>query len=247
MPSSKHIICCVHDVTPRHMERLERIDTFLKELGLGGRYAMLVVPNFWHEWPLDEHPEFCEWLRARADEGVEMLLHGYYHRDETPHASRLKALKAKTMTASEGEFFGLSEQDAAERIERGRAMVEPLTGSLEGFVAPAWLYSEGAKAALRAAGFRYAEDHMKVWNLQTGKVLHRSPVVSYASRDRRRIAGSLVWSRTASAVLRPLPVVRHAIHPHDFDVDLLIAEIRRSLEGFLERRDPMYYRELLAG
>lgn len=245
--TAKRIVVCVHDVSPKHWERLIRIDAFLSDLGLAGRYSMLVVPDFWGEWPLADHPDFCAWLRARRDEGVEMLLHGYYHRDTTEHRSRLAQLKAVTMTASEGEFLGLSHAEATSRLREGRAVLEySLGGAIDGFVAPAWLYSAGTRQALAELGFRVAEDHLTVWRPTDGRVVHRSPVVSYASRDRRRIIGSLVWSRTASSVLGPLPVVRHAIHPHDFDVPVLIEEIRRSLAGFTATRSPMRYSELAA-
>ena len=115
-----------------------------------------------------------------------------------------------------------------------------------GFVAPAWLYSAGTHAALRELGFTVAEDHLSVWRPTDGKVVHRSPVVSYASRDRRRVLGSLVWSRTASIALAPLSVVRHAIHPHDLDVPSLEAEIERSLRDFLTTRTPLSYEGLAA-
>ena len=168
-----------------------------------------------------------------------MILHGFYHRDEARHTSRLARWKASTMTASEGEFFGLSYDQATARIVEGRALLQSiLDREVEGFVAPAWLYSEGTRRALRDLGVRFAEDHLRVWSPVSGEVIHRSPVVSYASRDRRRIASSIVWSRSASTLLRPLAVVRHATHPHDFDVPALVGEIRRSLGGFLKRRQP---------
>lgn len=243
--TDQRIIVCVHDVSPKHTERLARIDALLAELGVGARYSMLVVPDFWGEWPLDEHPAFCEWLRERADAGVEMLLHGFYHQDRSEHDSAVDRLKATVMTAREGEFLGLSYAEARERILAGRKLLEGILGrAVDGFVAPAWLYSEGTREALRDLTFNVAEDHLSVWIPRDERVVHRSPVVSYASRDKRRIVGSLVWSRAASALLAPLPVVRHAIHPHDFDVDALVNEIERSLRGFLRRRSPMSYGEL---
>ncbi|MCB9519430.1 MAG: polysaccharide deacetylase family protein [Myxococcales bacterium] len=247
MSSARYIVPCVHDVTPRHFDRLRRIHDLLETVGIGSRYAMLVVPDFWREWPLLEHPEFCAWLRARADEGVEMLLHGFTHRDESAHTSAAARLAASTLTAREGEFFGLDEATARERLIRGRAVVEEAVGRpVTGFVAPAWLYSAGTHAALRELGFTVAEDHLSVWRPTDGKVVHRSPVVSYASRDRRRVLGSLVWSRTASIALAPLSVVRHAIHPHDLDVPSLEAEIERSLRDFLTTRTPLSYEGLAA-
>lgn len=240
------VIICLHDVSPRHDERIRAIHAFLAELGVGARYSMLLVPDFWASAPLGSHPGFAHWLRDRRDEGVEMVLHGYFHRDTTQHTSALAAWKARTYTASEGEFFGLSEEDAGRRIDEGQAVVTEVIGApTEGFVAPAWLYSEGARAALATRKFAWAENHSTVWSPRTGKTLLRGPVVSYASRDLQRIIGSHLWSRTASILLRGQPVVRFALHPHDFDIPSLRREIERALRNFLRYRKPMLYGELV--
>lgn len=241
------ILVCVHDVSPRHAERLRIIDELLVKQGLQGRYSMLVVPDFWRAWPLEDYPEFGTWLRARADEGVEMILHGFSHQDETEHASAFQAWKARTMTAREGEFLGLSLQEATTRLQEGRAVVERTIGrKVEGFVAPAWLYSAGAREALKNEGFRFAEDHSHVWSPVSGAVALRGPVVSYASRDRLRVLGSLAWSRLSTVVLRGKKTIRFAIHPHDLDVPELFEEVLRALSVFCERRRPILYAELMA-
>lgn len=241
------ILVCLHDVSPRHAERVQRIDELLGTFGLRGRYSMLVVPDFWSEWPLDEHPEFVAWLRERADEGVEMILHGYTHKDETEHTSAIDRWKSTSMTAREGEFLGLSESEAERRLVAGRTMLEGLLDTeIRSFVAPAWLYSRGAHAALEKLGFTIAESHSKVWSPTTGRVMLRGPVLGYASRDAQRIASSMTWSRIATTALRPAKVVRLAIHPHDFDVPMLEREIGRALTAFLSRRRPLLYHELAA-
>ncbi len=241
----KRLLLCVHDVTPRHFERLQQLDALFKASGLGGRYSMLVVPDFWRAWPLQEHPAFVAWLRQRAEEGVDMLLHGYFHLDETAHEGRLARWKASALTAGEGEFLELSYEAARERLQRGRALLESLLRQrIEGFVAPAWLYGKGTHAALTELGFTVAEDRWRVWSPAAQRTLARSPVVSYASRTTPRLIGSLIWSRIATPLLKPLPVIRHAVHPHDFDSDHLTREFGRALRAFRRNREPIVYREL---
>jgi hypothetical protein len=243
----KRLLLCVHDVTPRHFARLQQLDALFKANGLGGRYSMLVVPDFWHAWPLQEHPAFVAWLRQRAEEGVDMLLHGYFHLDEAVHESPLTRWKSRALTAGEGEFLDLSHAAARERLLRGKALLESLLHRpIEGFVAPAWLYGKGTHAALAELGFTVAEDHWRVWSPAARRTLARTPVVSYASRTPLRLAGSLIWSRLATPLLAPLPIVRHAVHPHDFDSDHLIREFGRALSAFRRDREPMLYRELAA-
>jgi len=241
----KVLLLCVHDVTPRHFERLQQLDRLFKKNGLRGRYSMLVVPDFWRVWSLQEHPAFVAWLRQRADEGVDILLHGYFHLDETAHQGRLARWKASTLTAGEGEFLEMSYEAARERLLRGRTLLESLLyRRIEGFVAPAWLYSKGTYAALTDLGFTVAEDRWCVWSPAAHRTLARSPVISYASRTTPRIIGSLIWSRIATPLLKPLPVVRHAVHPHDFDSNELVREFGRALRALRQDRELVVYRQL---
>ncbi len=243
----KKLLFSIHDVTPRHFERLERIDQILQASGIGAAYAMLVVPDFWKDWPLDADSRFGDWLRKKANSGVEMLLHGYYHLDDTPPQGMGAKFKAAYMTKNEGEFLSLDRNAARDRLIRGRDMLERLLGrTVDGFVAPAWLYSEATKDVLAELGFLTAEDHMRVWSPATRRQLAFSPVVSYASRSPARVASSLLWSRIATTALAPFDVVRLALHPHDLDVSSLESEFERVLHRWLKERQPVQYRELAA-
>lgn len=245
-PASKQLIVSIHDVTPRHGERLKQIEAFLSGCGLESRYSMLVVPDFWRSAALADYPEFCAWLRTRAQAGVEMLLHGFDHRDETSHPGAMARWKAAHLTAREGEFLGLDHEEARRRLIAGRQVVESVIGGpVAGFVAPAWLYGPGAHSALRELDFAVAEDQLRVWSPRDGRILSRTPVVSYASRSAARVRSSLAWSRMATILLTPCRTVRLAIHPHDFDVPALIAETRRAILAFTADRSPASYGDLI--
>src|SRR5204863_239848 len=79
-----------------------------------------------------------------------------------------------------------------------------------GFIAPAWLYSDDARAALGDAGFGLAEDHFRVWTPADGKVIARGPVITWASRSRGRQLSSLAAAAVLRHGLRPTPVARVA-------------------------------------
>ena len=240
----KQLLLSIHDVTPAHGERIARVEAELAALtGGSATYAMLVVPDFHGRAPIAGDRAFQAWLRGRRAAGVEMLLHGWSHRDDAPTGWR-----ARHMTAGEGEFAGLDEAEARRRLRDGRALIEDIVGApVGGFVAPAWLYGPGALAAVAAEGFAVAEDHMRVWSPATGRTLARGPVVSYASRSRGRMASSLAWSRVATTVLAGLRTVRVALHPHDVDKAPLVAELRRAIAAFLEQRRLGSYQGLAAG
>jgi predicted deacetylase len=236
----------VHDVALAHRARLERIDALLARLGVGARYSMLLVPDYHRQGRLDADPAFVSWLRGRAAAGVEMLLHGYSHLDESRHEGLAARWKAGQMTAGEGEFLGIGGDEALRRLVGGRSIVEAAAGApVAGFVAPAWLYGAQARQALARAGLRLAEDHWAVWSPADGRRLLRSPVVSWASRTPWRLRTSVWWSRAATTLLRPLAVVRVGIHPFDVDHPRLEREIERTLSALLRNRRPMLLADLL--
>ncbi len=153
----KRLLASIHDVGPR--SECE-VDALLERLSghLGGpRLAMLVVPDHWGEAPLTLGTPFATRLRGWAEAGVEMFVHGWFHRDTSEHHG-IAALKAKHMTASEGEFLGLDHVTALDRMTRGKALVEDIIGRpAAGFIAPAWLYSDGALKALEFSDAELAE------------------------------------------------------------------------------------------
>jgi uncharacterized protein len=93
-------------------------------------------------------------------------------------------------------------------------------------------------------GFPLAEDHFKVWEPETGNVLTRGPVITYASRTPTRLLSSLVWSRLAGVVMKPSPVIRVGVHPHDWDAPELVSEITRTIRHFARSHVPSHYSDL---
>jgi predicted deacetylase len=212
---------------------------------VGERLAFLVVPNHWGDAPIVRGSPFATRLRYWAASGVEMFLHGFYHRDEAEHGSAGDRLRASFMTAGEGEFLGLSQAQAARRLTDGRELVEDVIGrSIDGFVAPAWLYGPGAMEALRDAAIPLAEDHFRVWSPATGEQLASGPVITWASRTPMRLLSSLA----AAAALRhaPLQVLRIGVHPPDIRHPALVKSIDRTFRSAAAKRRAARYSDLLA-
>ncbi len=239
----RRLLASIHDVGPKFERQVDAlVDHVQRHVG-AGRFAMLVVPDHWSEAPLSAAPAFGTKLRGWADAGVEMFLHGFAHRDDTPAAGFAR----KHMTAGEGEFAGLSATDATARIVAGRQLVEDVIGRpVAGFIAPAWLYSPGARAAVRDAGFALAEDHLKVWHPASGRVLARGPVITWASRSPGRIRSSLAVAAVARRFPLALSTARIAVHPGDVGVAALLASIDATLARFVTTHRPARYADLLA-
>lgn len=245
---ARRLLLSIHDVSPRFEGQVNELFGLLAEQIGGARLAMLVVPDYWGEAPLRGDRGFCAQLRAWSDVGVEMFVHGFTHRDDSRHANAVAAFKARHLTAREGEFLGLTRDEAARRLDEGRDVVEQAIGRrAAGFIAPAWLYGPGADAALRDSGFALAEDHLKVWRPADGAILARGPVITWASRSRARRTSSRAFAFAARAALKPLGVVRIAVHPGDVGHHPLLRSITRTVAAFRKSHQPSRYADLLAG
>lgn len=242
---SKLLLASIHDVGPRFEREVDQLAGQLAQILGGPKFAMLVVPDHWGEAPLAENRAFQRRLRDWADQGVEMFVHGWFHKDLAEHTGAA-AFKAKHLTAGEGEFLGLSRAEASRRMADGRKLVEDAIGRpAAGFIAPAWLYGDGALEALKDNGFALAEDHMKVWQPETGTVLAKGPVITWASRSVPRQLSSRLVASLARNFLHPQKVMRIAVHPGDTRVPALIESIGQTFAAFAARRPAGRYADLL--
>jgi uncharacterized protein len=239
---TRRLLASIHDVGPKFETHVDTLVAQLERHVGPAMFAMLVVPDHWDEAPLSAAPAFQAKLRRWADKGVEMFLHGWRHRDDAP----AKGFAQKHMTAGEGEFSALSQIEATRRIAEGRKVVEDAIGRpVAGFIAPAWLYSEGAKAAVTEAGFALAEDHFNVWQPVSGKTLARGPVITWASRSPGRIRSSLMVAAAARVIPQALPTARIAVHPGDTTVPALLDSIDATFARFATTHVPSRYADLL--
>lgn len=239
------LLAAIHDVSPRFEAEVDQLVGCFENHLQSHRFAMLVVPDYWGEAPLSAHRAYQARLRQWADNGVEIFVHGWFHRDGAEHGGAAR-LKAELMTAGEGEFLGLSHSEALRRMADGRKLIEDILGrAVTGFIAPAWLYGPGAKAALGDAGFTLAEDHWRVWNPQTSATLAKGPVITWASRSRARRISSYAVAGLARAALHSLPVMRIGVHPGDTHVPRIMDSINATLGSFARKRRAGRYTDLL--
>lgn len=237
------LLVSIHDVSPRFEGEVDRLLEVLRP-HVGERLAMLVVPNHWGDSPIVPGSPFAGRLRGWAERGIEMFLHGFFHRDTAEHERSSDRLRAKFLTAGEGEFLGLGREQAVERIAAGRSLIADVIGrDVDGFVAPAWLYGQGALDALETCGLPLAEDHWHVWSPAERRQLARGPVITWASRTRARLVSSLA----AAVALRhaPAQVLRLGVHPPDCRHRVLVRSIEATLAAAARTRRVAAYRDLL--
>lgn len=235
------VLVSIHDVTPALVDGVVRLWELCQRRRV--RPALFVVPDWHGEWPLEAHPDFVTWLRARAAEGAEIVLHGERH-DEVGLPRRLgDALRAWGRTAREGEFLTLDEPAARERIARGRARLRSLGLEPVGFVPPAWLARDAAHRAAGGMGLGFSEDDRAIRLFPSGRRI-RSPVVRWSARTTVRAWGSVVVARARWTLQGAASHPRIALHPQDLGHPATAAAIGPTLDRWLARHAPISYTAL---
>jgi len=236
------LLVSIHDVTPALAEGVARLWALCAERGV--RPALLVVPDWHGEWPLEAHPAFVAWLRARAGEGAEIVLHGERH-DEVGLPRRFAdELRAWGRTAREGEFLTLDAAAARERIERGRARLRALGLDPVGFVPPAWLARDEGHRAAGGTGLGFSEDDRAIHLFPSGRRVP-SPVVRWSARGAVRAWGSLAVARARWALQGGARLPRIALHPQDLGHPATAAALGPTLDRWLARHRPITYTALV--
>src|SRR5687767_8635057 len=104
------LLVSIHDVAPPFGTEVDALYRLCRRYGVTP--ALLAVPNWHGGAPLAGAPALLKWLRARADEGADILLHGERH-DEAGSARRLRDwVRAVGRTDREGEFLTLGVAEA---------------------------------------------------------------------------------------------------------------------------------------
>lgn len=234
------VVVAIHDVAPRTLSTCQRLAERLDAAGVGP-LALLVVPAFHGDAPIDAAGEAARWLRARAARGDEVVLHGYHHLADHRPRRLADRLRARILTDGEEEFLALPEHEAARRLAAGLDVLATAgLGRPRGFVAPAWLLGEPARRAAAALGFAYTTTRGAVHDLARG-VAYPAPVVGVSSRSRTRTVASRaivpwLWRR-----VRPSPLVRFAFHPADARAPEALRLLERLLADALARRRLLTY------
>ncbi len=221
------LLVSIHDVTPALASGVEALWTLCRSHGVTP--ALLVVPNWHGAWPLGAHPDFFAWLRERARDGAEIILHGERHDEHGSPRNALDQVRAFGRTNREGEFLTLDRAEAERRIARGLALLRGAGLDPIGFVPPAWLMRDATIAACASAGLCFTEDDTSL-HLTAGVMRTLpSPVVRWSGRTAARAWASAAVAAWRYQVQRDAPLVRIAFHPSDLDHPATAASAAREL------------------
>ncbi len=249
----RFLVVSIHDVSPLTWHRVRTILEALDGIGIHKR-SLLVIPNHQGKAAIEHaEPEFQSWLRILSQQD-EVCLHGYRHQAQTLRGGPWARLVATCYTNREGEFYQLTAEEATRQLRKGREHLGNLEIRPTGFIAPAWLLSPQAEAAVHEAGFQYTTRLRSIDILTPPPRRLRAPVLCYSTRRGWRRALSRLWNRTLFALEQRSPVLRAAIHPPDVDhaaifrqllsllrrasADRTVASYQEVVEYYSDRTDP---------
>lgn len=244
----RKLVISLHDATPFHLERMLKAETVFRELAIS-KVTYLFVPEYHGGYPSAEHHGFTEWCRSERPFQVDWHLHGYHHletmaMDGHTGPGRGDAFKRRFLTAGEGEFLALDVNSQRQKLGAGRdAFRRCLRSEPLGFVAPAWLFNRSLPPLLRDMGFRFTEDHRRIYRVDKGLSLD-SPVITWATRTFLRKYGSLIVCPSLARLWSNVPVLRVAMHPFDFDHASTTANIKSVLRRVMAGREQAFSSDL---
>ncbi|WP_223511821.1 DUF2334 domain-containing protein [Pseudomonas sp. GL-B-19] len=226
------VLLVLHDVTPQTWADYQ---PFVEAVDAWGDVPMtwLVVPDFHKHNSLDAHPEFRRALTHRIARGDELALHGYFHCDEGPPPGNPRDWFMRRIYTHEGEFYRLSQHAALARLRAGIEVFERYNWPLEGFVAPAWLMSEGTRQALRQLPLRYTSDSQHLYRLPDFTPID-APGLVWSARSAWRRGLSKLLSDQREQHWQHAPVIRLGLHPvdmrHAFSRNYWLQTLKRLLD-----------------
>lgn len=230
----RRLCISLHDVAPATLEDCANALGFLDRLQLGP-VALLVVPDYHGCGRADRDLHFARFIDERIRRGDEVVLHGFRHADCAPRGSGLLDwLERRVYTAGEGEFSRLDIDTARTRILRGLAVLRSAGWQPQGFVAPAWLMSEGTLEALEELPLKYCCTRDRVTVLASGRRISAPSLVVSTRAAWRRVL-SQAWNQARSSLHASSPILRAALHPADLRYPEIERLWRRLLTGLGDR------------
>jgi predicted deacetylase len=241
------LMLVLHDVAPQTWPDYQPFVQAIDALG-GVRMTWLVVPDFHQRNALAHFPAFCRLLDQRLACGDELALHGYYHADDGPPPRGPVEFFMRRLYTHEGEFYALDHAAALQRLQAGLALFERQGWPVAGFVAPAWLMSEGTRQALRQLPLRYTSTPQHLYRLPDFTPIE-APGLVWSARSAWRRSVSKVLSDWQRRRWQHADTLRLGLHPVDMrhpsartywldTVQALLAEGREPLtkSAWLDRQ-----------
>jgi hypothetical protein len=238
------LVVSIHDVAPVYAEDLRYLLEACDAAGARPR-VLKVIPDEGGRHDLGAYPDFAALLRAEAQAGSEIVLHGYTHEVARPIAGWSAAsLRARLFAPQAAEFVTLDGAEMAERLAAGRRILHDAGLDVQGFCAPGWLASGALPGRLRECGFRYAVTMAWVQDVVTGRRIF-TPWQGYmgagSGQERMIRLGSWGCMRLASRAR----AIKLFLHPQGARTSADCARVLENLSQLVRQHTCVTFRDLL--
>jgi len=227
----------IHDVWPGNFSLVANYLQTLRSLGIES-IALLVVPKYHGKESMSKNAEFLTWLSGEAKRGTEIFLHGYHHLKPELIESHLNLRRSsigiwvnQRFVNYEAEFLGLPDQEKSKILQLGlnefaRAMelvgnaINPI-----GFVPPTWFGCPSVEM-MKKNKLAILETRFFIKNFLTQQSKFVPPLAWAKSKQNNfRLIGGSLWLE----LLLPMPLIKIAIHPGDFEDPQTLKTIRKVI------------------
>lgn len=207
------LLVSLHDVSPLTLEDCRVALALLHDAGLRPEeLTVLVIPCHEGQVRVDQHPPTVAFLRALADDGASLVMHGLTHRMRGRALTPGGFLRGHIFARGQGELLRATAAETALALEEGATILRAagLEQATRAFVPPAWLLSVPARAEVARAGFDFYELFGGIVHAQQ---LHARRVIGWGSLNPVESVATAAYSW---AQLRlPVNDTRVAVHPAD--------------------------------
>ena len=251
------IAVALHGIEPASFERCAVIRDWLDDHGID-RVTLLVIPARDLHPVGERSPGMVEWLSERRRAGDSIAQHGFQHvRARTGGSAQRLLPRAHGQRA--GEFIGLDDEETRRAVHAGWRVLKLAGIEPDGFVAPAYAYTDALRQAL-SIRFSWWAGLLRVHRTQPrldGLAADAGPARGAASDP---VAGPLApaWSFGAAGpltraisptivragALLPTSTLRIDLHPADLRHPRHMLALEWVLAYSSPRRTAVTYREL---
>lgn len=241
------VAIALHDVSPATWRECGALLQMLDDVG-ATPLTLLVVPDYHFRAPVADDVRFVQAMNERLQRGDELVLHGLHHIDTAPSPRTLRGyVERRIFTRAEGEFAALPLDVAAARIAQGVELFNALRWPLAGFVPPAWLANDSARAALARSAhpFSYMTVRSGIYALPEWR-FERTANLCYSPDSVLRRAYSRLAIRHELRRARRTPLLRISLHPQDAREPQVLAHWRELVVAAIATRRAVTKREWVA-
>lgn len=242
-PAPPALLVSLHDVSPLTLGACEQALALLRGCGLGAsELTVLVIPRHEDRVAVDQHPPTVRFLRALADGGARLVMHGLTHRMPGRAFTPAGIFQAHVFARGQGELYRTGAAEAARKLEEGAEILRRagIEEAARAFVPPAWLLSQAARAVVRDGPFDFYE---LFGGIVRGGRLHARRVIGWGSLGAVEAAATAAYA-WAQCQLPPADT-RLAVHPADMHRPGQRRAIQRALARLLPRMRPASYASFL--